>query len=394
MYLSKEEEKMLEGEYGYPLEIAMKIVVSLGDIYGAESLIPIKKGHVSGVSYKTMGDAPLDFLKSLSKSGVKVRVPTTLNPIGFDLGRWKGMGIPSEFYKKQMEIVECYSRLGIDPTLTCTPYYLTDIKPGEDLAFAESSAVVYVNSVIKAKTNRLGGPAALASSIVGKVPKYGYHIDDNRKGEVLIKVKADLRDYSDFGVLGIFIGSVVRDKVPVISGIENSNEDELKQLSAGLGASGMTALFLKESEAVWKSGKPEERIEFDEEELRETYEKLSRTNEKPELVFFGCPHLSLKEIKELRKKMEGRRVKDGIEVWACTSKYVKNLAREDVEFLEKKGIKLFTDTCVVVTWLEKMGYNNVMTNAAKSAYYIPHFCKSLPMIERTDRIIDKISTPE
>ena len=104
MYLTKEEEKMLDGEYGYPLEIAMRIVVSLGEIYGADSLIPIKRGHVSGVSYKTMGNAPLEFLKSLSRSGVKVRVPTTLNPIGFDLNRWREMGIPPEFYKKQMEI--------------------------------------------------------------------------------------------------------------------------------------------------------------------------------------------------------------------------------------------------------------------------------------------------
>ncbi|MHA1859958.1 MAG: aconitase X catalytic domain-containing protein [Candidatus Asgardarchaeia archaeon] len=392
MYLTKEEEKMLDGEYGYPLEIAMKIVVSLGEIYGADSLIPIERGHVSGVSYKTMGDAPLEFLKSLSRSGVKVKVPTTLNPIGFDLNRWREMGIPSEFYRKQMEIVECYSNLGIDPTLTCTPYYLTEIKPGEDVAFAESSAVVYINSVLKARTNRLGGPAALASSMVGKVPRYGYHLDDNRRGEVLIEVKARLEDYSDFGVLGIFVGSVVGDKVPVISGIENSNEDELKQLSAGLGASGMTALFLKESEALWKDGKPEEKVEFDEEELRETYEKLNKTNEEPELVFFGCPHLSLKEIRELRRKMEGKKIRDGIEVWACTSRYVREIAKEDVEFLEKKGIKFFTDTCVVVTWLERMGYTNVMTNAAKSAYYIPHFCKSLPIIERTNRIIEKIST--
>ena len=212
MYLSREEEGIYQGERGETLHSMMEILVALGDIYGAEQLIPVKSVQIAGVSYKNIGEAGLEWISDLQG---RVVVPSILNPAGMDLCRWKEMGIGEEFALKQQETIEAYRRLGVTIDCTCTPYQIYDdlASRGDHLAWSESSAVSYANSVIGARTNREGGPSALAAALVGKTALYGYHLDENRRPTHLVEVEADLRG-SDYGALGFLVGRIVKDGVP------------------------------------------------------------------------------------------------------------------------------------------------------------------------------------
>ncbi|HUW68557.1 MAG TPA: aconitase X, partial [Candidatus Nanoarchaeia archaeon] len=176
MHLTREEEAILEGERGPTLQKAMEILTALGEIYGADGLVPIKSAQIAGVSYKTIGDAGFEWISDLEGTVV---VPSMLNPAGMDLTRWQEMGIDEEFASKQIQIIEAYRRLGVRCECTCTPYHIdnTLAKFGDHLAWSESSAVSYANSVIGARTNREGGPSALSAALIGKTPNYGYHLD-------------------------------------------------------------------------------------------------------------------------------------------------------------------------------------------------------------------------
>ncbi|MDH5495248.1 MAG: aconitase X catalytic domain-containing protein, partial [Candidatus Bathyarchaeota archaeon] len=165
MHLTTEEEKMYDGEYGWACQISMRILTRLGDLFSATKLIPIKSAHLSGVSYKTLGDAPIEFLEELAKTAGKARVEVTLNPSSLDPNLTK---FSRNKHEKQRQIIGLYKKMGADPTLTCTPYYLKQPLQGFHFAWAESSAVVYANSVLGVYTNREGSPSALAAALVGK----------------------------------------------------------------------------------------------------------------------------------------------------------------------------------------------------------------------------------
>ena len=181
MFLTKKEQEMCDGEYGETIRKSMDILVALGDIYGASKLVDITSAQVSGVSYKTIGDAGLEYLQDLASDGSgKAVINASLNPPGTDLDNWKELGFPEYFAVKQNEIVDAYAELGIFKTCTCTPYLVGNVPRFRDhVSWSESSAVAYVNSVIGARTNREGGPAALAAAIVGKTPLYGFHLEQN-----------------------------------------------------------------------------------------------------------------------------------------------------------------------------------------------------------------------
>ena len=213
MYLTKEEEQILNGEAGETLRQAIEILVALGDIYGADRLIPIKSAQIAGVSYKTMGDAGLEWISDLQG---KVKVPAILNPAGMDLEDWERLRISPDFAEKQKLIIQAYEKLGIRCECTCTPYTLEgfDVSYGDHLAWSESSAVSYANSVIGARTNREGGPSALSAALLGKTANYGFHLDENRVPEISIDVECSLQK-SDYGALGYVAGKLVGSKVPI-----------------------------------------------------------------------------------------------------------------------------------------------------------------------------------
>lgn len=368
MYLTEEEERIYDGEHGWANQICMKILVRLGELFNATRLIPIRSAHVSGVSYKTLGDAPAEFLQALADANGKAKVKGTLNPQSFD-PEYLARRLPEHIREKQLKILKQFERMGFTQSLTCTPYYLEKPKRGSHLAWAESSAVVYTNSFLGAWTNREGGPSALAAAMIGKTPDYGMHKAENRKPNVLVNVETRLRNEAEFGALGIYLGKILEDRIPIIQGLKNVSEENLKQLGAALATTGMVNMFYHNIQL--KRGKME-KISVEARDLKRTFESLSTTAKmKPDLVFIGCPHCSLNEIRQVARLMNSKKVKAGTEFWVCTSRYIKERARDYVEKIEKGGGHVLTDMCTIVSWTETLGIKTIMTSSAKTAYYAP-----------------------
>src|SRR3972149_2099392 len=180
--LTVEEQSMLAGEQGKAVQKAMQILVALGNIYGAENLIPVSSVQIAGVSYDNLGETGLQWLSEMAENGGQTRVLTTLNPAGMDRENWRALGIPTDFAEKQLLVLDAFSVMGVITTCTCTPYLVGNLPHfGESIAWAESSAVCFANSVIGARTNREGGPSALASALTGRTPAYGLHQKEYRK---------------------------------------------------------------------------------------------------------------------------------------------------------------------------------------------------------------------
>jgi len=373
VYLTREEERIYDGEFGWANQICMKILVRLGELFNATRLIPISSAHVSGVSYKTLGDAPSDFLEALANDNAKARVKATLNPQSFDK-EYLRKKLPTNLCQKQSDIITYFKKMGFADSLTCTPYYLENPKRGSHNAWAESSAVIFANSVTGAWTNREGGPSALAAAIIGKTPDYGIHKAENRQPKVLVKLERQLQSEVEFGALGIYLGKILEDKIPIIQGLQNASKYNLKQLGAALASTGMTNMFYHEDKEA-KSNKLE-KINVETEDIKQTIEDLTTTSQEPDLVFIGCPHCSLNEIKQAAELIQSRNVKKSIEFWVCTSRHVKEKAKKYVEKIEKSGGHVLTDVCIVVTWTDKLGIKAIMTNSAKTAHYAPTLNKA------------------
>lgn len=353
MYLTKEEEEMLNSE-NETIAKAMEIVVKIGEIFGAERLIKIKSAHVSGISYQNIGEEGLEWIESLN---ARVAVKTTVNPCGMDLEKWREM-VSEDFYEKQMRILKALERLGAELTLTCTPYYIYKPEFGDHLAWAESSAVVYANSLIGARTNRESGISALASAITGRTPYYGLHIKENRAPTVLVKIRGDL------SLAGYKAGLELQNEIPYFVLDKNVSEFELKLLGASLASTGNVAMFHVEGiTPEWNYfEKPHEKVEIE--------AKVERCE--ADLVAIGCPHVSKEELELILKLLNGRRVKK--KLWIFTSRYIADKNPEIVRKLEKLGAKVFCDTCIVVSPILK-GHECVMVNSGKALTYLPKLKK-------------------
>jgi predicted aconitase len=372
--LTKEEERIYDGELGWANQVCMKILVRLGELFKASRLIPIDSAHVSGVSYKTLGDAPIDFLRSLATSGGKARVRATLNPQSYS-PEYLGEKLPENVREKQLSILEQFEKMGFEQSLTCTPYYLRRPESGSHLAWAESSAVVYANSVLKAWTNREGGPSALAAAIIGKTPDCGMHRSENRGPSIVVDVEDQLKSEAEFGALGIHLGKVLGDKIPEIRGLRNASDDELKQLSAALGTAGMTRMFHLDSGPGKKA--EVERVSVGSRDIAQTIDRLCTSSaSQPDLVFVGCPHCSVDELGQVARFVEGKRARVGTECWICTSRYNRERAREAVMAIENSGAHVLADMCTIVSWTETLRIKTIMTNSAKTAHYAPTMNKA------------------
>jgi len=381
MILSEKEQKIFNGEHGEAAQQSMEILVALGNIYNAEKMIPITSAQVSGVSYKTIGDAGLEYLQDLVKKGAKTTVPTFLNPAGMDTAQWKEMRIPEDFAKKQIAILDAYFKMGIMKTCTCTPY-LIGIRPkkGEHIAWAESSAVSFANSVLGARTNREGGPSALAAAICGVTPNYGYHLDENRIAKMIVDVECSLKSTADFGALGSAIGELAKENNVAFKGIKTATEEQLKVLGASMAATGSVALYFVEGiTPEYAVADDAEKISFTQTELNNTKTKLDTVHKtrdsKPQLVTLGCPHASLKEIEEITNMVSNK--KPTCEFWICTSRKIceEAMKRGYDKIIEKAGGRIVADTCMVVCPLERMGYKITGTNSGKAGKYLQNLCK-------------------
>ena len=371
MQLTPEEQAMLDGKEGKAERKAMELLVALGAIYGADRLVPITSAHLSGVSYKTIGEGGIDFLAEMSEDG-KVSVPTTLNPMGMDGERWRDMGVDEHFARRQLHIISLYERMGVEVSCTCTPYLLTNRpKVGDHIAWAESSALSFANSVLGARTNREGGPGALAAAITGRTPNYGLHLDVNRKATHVVEVEKGITK-DEWSLVGHAVGRKLGACIPFFRGLGN-DANGLKSIAAAMAASGSVAMFMVEGVTPEQPDRVEGLpvVKISRQDIEATVKSL-RTGTGPDLIAMGCPHLSESEMKELASFLDGKEKKGDVEVWFCTSKGVWLRCPKEIAVLERFG-KVLCDTCMVVAPIE--GTHKVTaSDSAKACSYLPGLC--------------------
>lgn len=367
---------MLAGDFGPGVRQAMEIIVALGRIYGARHLVPVGSVQVAGVSYRNLGEAGLEFLRQWADQGARVRVPTTLNPAGIDLHAWRELGFSEAFARRQVAVIEAYEHLGVRPTCTCTPYLVGNVpRLGEHVAWAESSAVSYANSALGARTNREGGPGALAAAITGRTAAYGLHLDENRRATLQVIVRCPVRTVSDLGALGYLVGKAARNRVPYFVGLEGTcSKSALKALGAAMAASGAVALYhvagvTPEADRPGVLSPDHETLIVD--DLRPAYAALNSDVRQIDLVWFGCPHAGLEEIAEIVRLLAGRRVKAVL--WITTAREVRQVAEAEglVAAVGASGGRVVADMCVVVAPMQELAFSTLATPSAKGAAYVP-----------------------
>ncbi len=391
---------MLEGDLGPGVAKAMEIIVALGRIYDAERLVPVSSVQVAGVSYRNLGEAGLEFLREWADQGAQARVPATLNPAGIDLRAWEALGFSETFARRQALVVEAYERLGVRPTCTCTPYLIRN-RPrlGEHVAWAESSAVSYANSVLGARTNREGGPSAMAAAIVGRTAAYGLHLDANRRASLRVEVDCPLSTISDFGALGYLVGQEALNRIPYFvdnkPGLATCTTTDLKALGAAMAASGAVALY-HVAGITPEADRPDvltpDHETFVVDDLAPAYNALNAQAREIDLVWFGCPHASLAEIRHVARLLERRPLTSAL--WITTARDTRERAVREglVEAIEISGGRVVADMCVVVAPMQELRYRTLATSSAKGATYVPSHAGLLVRYGTVERCVEAAVT--
>jgi len=361
--LTKEEEAALKGERGETLQLAYRILVATGEATDAEKLVPIEWAHVSGVNYNTIGDAGEEFLSNLSKNA-KVKVKTTVNPMGYDIDNVSNYNLDKQFIKKQESIRNSYEKMGVTPSFSCIPYEIFDIpKNGTQVSFAETNAAIYVNSINHLKTNKESAFSALASALTGKSP-----YSDLRKNQdtpnLTIRMKLENPNELDLGMLGFFAGKIADSSVR-ISGVNNMDRRSCKSLCGGMGTSGRCGKFILE-----KEDNHSEKVDFDKKEMQKVYDELN-TTDSSDLITLGSPQLGLEELSDLSMMLKGKSFQKRCMIFCPRA--IQNQARNlgYIRELEHAGCEILSDCCTCLTPLiDKKDVDGVTTNSIKGAYYL------------------------
>ncbi|HEX5992215.1 MAG TPA: aconitase X catalytic domain-containing protein [Thermomicrobiales bacterium] len=384
--LDADERAMLDGAQGPAVQLAMRILTRMAPLYGASSLLPVTRAHVDGVILT--GGAGLAFAERLAELGGRVAVPTTLNVMSMDRERWHDLGLDAAYAERASRLGEAYLRMGARSTFTCAPYQ-TEHAPvfGEQIAWSESNAVAFANSVIGARTNRYGDYLDICCALTGRVPAAGLHLEEPRLATVVVELEPippELALRDDFyPVLGYLLGSVVAEEIPVVTGLEcKPTEDQLKAMAAAAASSGEVAMFHIAgitpeaptlSDALgYRAARRTLTISMT--DLQRTREALTTTmGSQVDVVAFGSPHCSLAECRALAKLMSGSRASPSVRVFVTTSRAVRDLLARSGELaiLEAFGARVTADTCIVVAPLVHPDAKVLMTNSAKYAHYGP-----------------------
>ena len=374
MHLESGHEKLLRGEGGEAQQLAMEILVKVGEAVGAESLVPIKSAHVQA-DYIGLHESGIELLERFSSSGGKFGVPTTVNPASIDMGNGGSFGIPEEFEQKQRRLCLAYARLGGIQSWTCVPYQVCNFpKASEAVAWAEANSVVFANSVIGCRTNLSMAGMDVASAILGLTPKFGMLLDEERVARVAFRAPSGRFSDLDYRSLGYFIGRNSGSRVPALEGIpRDATSDDLKHLGAAAASSGRMAMIhyvgiTSGSGSLGEAagGEKIEKVDVSRPDLEAVEGELYQTEEAPDLVALGAPHLSISELGSIAKLLEGRKLKLGIKLYAYTSLQAYEMAtrtgvRADIE---ASGGLLSQGTDADVSPLKAMGYQVVLTNSA------------------------------
>lgn len=378
---------MLAGEGGEARRLALAILVRYGRLGPARELLDITAAHIDSSLY--LGDATLDFAERLATMGARVAVPSTLNVAGVDECGYRHWDVPEEHAAKARRQMLAYHRMGCEPTWTCAPYQ-TEWRPkfGQQIAWGESNAIVFANSVIGARTERYPDLVDICAALTGRVPAAGLHLEENRAGQVLVRLR-DLpeplqRDGSFYPVLGHLLGRIARDRIPVVDGLSvRPEEDQLKALCAAAASSGAVALLhvvgitpeAPTLAASFRGRAPEETVEVTPADLRAARAELTTAPAgiPLDLVVLGSPHFSAAEFARLAALVRGQKRHERVRVLVTSSRAMVERARQagDLAALEDFGGEVTVDTCILTTPMLGPGLKTLMTNSAKYAYYAP-----------------------
>jgi predicted aconitase len=370
------DQEFLTGKHGPAARKAMQILMALAKIFDAEQLVPVTSVQVAGVSYDNLGEAGLEFLNAMADGGAKARVLATLNPAGMDFVNWQAMGIDDEFANHQKRVISVFARMNVITSCTCTPYLNGNLPQyGEHIAWSESSAVCYANSVLGARSNREGGPSALAAAIIGKTPAYGMHLEQNRRPTITVNVQAKPQDTHEFGALGAVIGKKIEKlaekPIVYIRGISVANLESMKSFCASIATYGGVAMFHMEeiTPEFHLFTPPAEQITITQTEIDLQIQSLNDANpDEVDFVSLGCPHLSIREIAHLAELLQGKFVKKTF--WITTSRSTKLMADQMgySKIIEDAGATFAVDTCCVVAPIRGR-FHAMLTDSAKACYY-------------------------
>jgi hypothetical protein len=390
--LSRRDKQLLDGRRGQGAQMAMRILVRMAEVQDVAELMDVSQAHIDGCGL--LSDSSLEFAETLAAKGARVAIPTTLNMVPLDLQNWREFGIDEDFAAKARRQAKAYTDMGCIPTWTCAPYqgYLTP-RFGQQIAWGESNAICYANSVLGARTNRYGDYIDICAAITGRVPRCGLHLRENRRGQILFRLldiqPTIMHSNTFYAVLGHFLGSQTADKIPVIEGLPaDVSGDQLKALCAAAASSGAVALFhaigvtpeANTLEEAFHGGRPEQVIDIHLSDLAKSRSDLSTAREKAklDLVVLGCPHFSFEEFRDLamlvRTEAEkGKSLHPDVRFVVLSSQgsYALLQRSDYINVLTDFGIQITLDTCVFHTPMVSPNTKVLMTNSGKCAYYAP-----------------------
>ena len=377
MKLNSEQKIMLEGGKGPTKQKAMRLLIDLGRAANAEKLVPVVSAHVSGVSPLTGGDGLIKFLKDLGgEDEVKTAVDTTLNSAGCDRTKFKEMDIPvKDYVEKQQIILDAYEKLGIELSLSCTPYDNLNVEG--HASWAESNAVCFANSYTKLRTNRESGLSAVATALCGFTPEYGLLLDENRLPNLKIDVECELNEPVDYSILGDWIGKQIKPKwnleygpIPHIYGIKKLNFEAKKALTAAAANYGCPLLFIEEHTISPENSNYQAKITFTKTDLDRRYQELAPTK-KVDLVTIGCPQASFDEIQRTAEYLIDNVVPDN-RLWIFTSSANFDKAKDKglVDKIEEAGGLMLQETCPEVVHYNHEKVKHILTNSMKAEHYL------------------------
>ncbi len=392
MNLTDKEKKMLDGVWGMGPQSAMRLLVTLGEIYGAQRMIPVSSCHVGGRSYLISGEENIEWMNDLLNGGARFQVFTSTNPCSVDFQQWQKMGLPEKLVFNQRRTDAPYLKMGAIPLGSCLPYQLGNLPlPGTHFAWGGSAGATFVNSAFGARGNREGSPSVIAAAITGVTPEFGLHLKENRYGQVLVDLSGldhSSLTLSEYSAIGSYVGRTLVEKTPVVVGLPPTfSQDQIRFLISPMPTAGAISLChlagitpeAPTAEVAFGGKKLEYSIAVGPQEIRTSFEKLTTTQkEEIDLVCFGCPHCSLPQIREIASLLEGKKIHENTRLWVATSGHLKDIAQRMglVEIIEKAGGLVTTDLCVApgAPFHLVEGVKTVATNSARGAYFIPGAC--------------------
>lgn len=372
------------GKSGEAAALAMRIVSDMGRIQGADKLIPISSAHIDGCLFH--GESGVEFAERLVAGSGRVKVPSSLNVGALDLQHPEKIRLADHERDLAKRLMNAYVALGCIPTWTCAPYQAGyRPKKGEDIAWAESNAIVFANSVLGARTNRYGDFMDICCALTGRVPYVGLHRPENRYATLQIdtsQISAKLkREDSFYAVFGSWLGRIADGEIAVVTGFPaDISDDQLKSLGASAASSGGVALFhvagvtpeAPTVDVALNYLPPNREVTLSLDELIRERDRLSSVaTHQLDVVALGSPHFSLNEFSELLRLLDGRSC--SIPLIVCTGRHVISQLEvlDWLPIIEKAGIELIIDTCVVVTPILEQTSGVLMTNSGKFAHYSP-----------------------